>query len=179
MFRTGRFGVINALAAILPHSQPPLLMLLPRDKIKMDISTTFASISTALTIAKQLKDIDQGFDKATFKLQISDLMIALADVKVDLSEAKTLLAENDKAIEELKQNLTFRSEKTITRNGYTYGIGQDGKNFTLPYCQVCEHEEKYIIIQSTPGYFMACPNCKGSYDPDSVFINPELVDSTS
>ena len=68
----------------------------------VDISQGLTAVSTALTIAKQLRDIDRSVDEATFKMAIADLTEALADAKVAIAEAKSENSELRSDLDELR-----------------------------------------------------------------------------
>ncbi|MFT7594819.1 MAG: hypothetical protein ACI8R4_002143 [Paracoccaceae bacterium] len=71
----------------------------------MDVVTGLATISQALGIVRELRDLDASIGKAEFKLKIVELTEVLADTKVALSEAKVTLADKDERISELKRAL--------------------------------------------------------------------------
>jgi hypothetical protein len=69
----------------------------------MDILSGLSAASTAINIAKDLRDIDRSVDEATYKLKIAELVSALADTKLSLSDAK-------QEISSLKQELATLNE---------------------------------------------------------------------
>ncbi|WP_296766233.1 hypothetical protein [Sediminimonas sp.] len=71
----------------------------------MDIASGLSAASTAINIAKDLRDIDRSVDEATFKLKIAELTKALADTEIALSEARTELSEKQVEINELEAAL--------------------------------------------------------------------------
>ena len=71
----------------------------------MDLAQGLTAASTALSIVKQLRELDAKFDAATFKMAIADLTEALADTKIALSEAKELLAQRDTEMRALRSQI--------------------------------------------------------------------------
>jgi hypothetical protein len=58
----------------------------------MDIASGLSAASAAITIAKDLREIDRSVDEATFKLKIAELTEALADTKIALSDARNKIS---------------------------------------------------------------------------------------
>ena len=59
----------------------------------MDIASGLSAASAAITIAKDLREIDRSVDEATFKLKIAELTEALADTKIALSDARNKISK--------------------------------------------------------------------------------------
>lgn len=72
----------------------------------MDIVGGLAAASQAISIARELREIDRSVDESVFKLKIADLQVALADAKVALSEAKLSLATKDEELAEISKKLS-------------------------------------------------------------------------
>lgn len=97
----------------------------------MEIVTTLSAISTALTIAKDLRDLDQSLGDAESKAKLAELYSTLADAKVALSDVKLELQEKNEIISDLKRQLTaLKSGEVcpICRTGVlkTLSIKNDG-----------------------------------------------------
>lgn len=71
----------------------------------MDISAGLVALVHAVGIAKDLRDIERGVDEASFKLKLAELIEALAESKIALSEAKQGLRDRDERIVELERSL--------------------------------------------------------------------------
>ncbi|WP_411819671.1 hypothetical protein ABFZ85_12975 [Hyphococcus formosus] len=67
----------------------------------MDIVTGLSTLSQALRLAKELREVEQSFDAASYKAKIADLYMALGDVKIALTDAKNELYEKDQKIGDL------------------------------------------------------------------------------
>jgi hypothetical protein len=59
----------------------------------MDLVSGLTAARLAFDLVKDLKSIDKSVDDAVFKMKIAELMSALADTQVALSDAKTRLSE--------------------------------------------------------------------------------------
>ena len=59
----------------------------------MDIVTGIAAVAQAISIAKDLREMDKEIDRAEFKLKIADLTSALADAKIALVDAQDSLGD--------------------------------------------------------------------------------------
>jgi hypothetical protein len=109
------------------------------------ISSTLASIKTATDIAKLLKDADLSLEKAVLKLKLAELVGALADAKLQIVSVQEVVAEKDKAIKELEQQLSLKGKIKFKRPFYWI---QDGDERDGPYCQKCyDSESKLIRLQ--------------------------------
>lgn len=75
-----------------------------------EIVTGLAAANQATQLLKELREIDKSVDEADFRLKIAELMGALADTKVALSEANLNLNEKDLII----QNLTEQLDAAMT-----------------------------------------------------------------
>ena len=69
----------------------------------MDIPTAITAISGALTVVKQLRDIDKDYDRAALTSQMADIYNDLADVKMALTDARTEIHDRDQTIRELEK----------------------------------------------------------------------------
>ena len=71
----------------------------------MDLISGISAATQAVQLVKELRSIDRSVDEASFKLKLAELMEALANTKIALSEARELLSEKDAEIRELKLRL--------------------------------------------------------------------------
>jgi len=127
----------------------------------MDI---ISSISTAITIAKRLKEISKNVEDAEFKNLLADLSLELADTKLRLSEIVVEVSELKEENAKLKHSKGIGAELEF-KNGLYYTTGGDG-----PFCPGCYDSSGKIIRtpeQSGPsrtfGQFM-CPSCGNFYN---------------
>jgi hypothetical protein len=139
----------------------------------MDWAATISAISTAIGLAKDLKEIDAGFDLAAMKANAADLYGNLADVKMALTDARDALREKDEEIARLKSAFAFRGT-LVERNGYKYEPKADGTPRGDPFCPRCEQNlgRYYRLVPSTKHHTRGdseCPECKSQYQHVSRF----------
>ena len=72
------------------------------------------TISNAITLAKQLREISKNIEEAEFKNVLADLMIQLANVKIESADAKEriadLMAKNGEPEEDLERVATAETD---------------------------------------------------------------------
>ena len=64
----------------------------------MDFMSGLSAASTAISIAKDLREIDRSVDEASYKLKLAELTAALADTKLALTEARQKMSELETAL---------------------------------------------------------------------------------
>ncbi|MFP3542738.1 hypothetical protein SB748_04570 [Rhizobium sp. SIMBA_035] len=131
----------------------------------VDIAAALGFLGQAIGIAKDLREIDKGFDAGEFKARMADLYGSLAEVKMALADAQEELRAKDKAIAELRGNFEKKAD-LIERNGYKYEKGRDGQPQGLPFCPRCEQNlgRYYRLVQTAgPRGQVKCPECKSDY----------------
>jgi Zn-finger nucleic acid-binding protein len=145
----------------------------------MDIATGLAATTNALGIASWLRTVGKEFDAAEYKLKIADLVGALTDAKLALSEAKDKIADQDKEIGSLKANFQKQSELVAGEGDYRYLIGDNGKPLGFPICPACEVEGQIIQLKQNGGCQDAkCPRCKTEFTPVSCYLPEGNMDKT-
>ena len=72
----------------------------------MDLVGGLSAAQMAINLVKDLRSIDRSVDDATFKLKIAEVIEALAETKIALSEAKETIAAKDSEIRNLKEKLS-------------------------------------------------------------------------
>jgi hypothetical protein len=122
-------------------------------------------LATALTVAKQLREIQSRIKDAEFKSLLADLQVALADAKVrvaELEEENLRLRQElakTKQAEDIRHNLEFRDDVYYLKEpipGRPPG----------PYCPGClDSQNKLQVLRRLPKDFEAfgqfeCPACK-------------------
>lgn len=71
----------------------------------MDIIGGLAAANQAISLVKEIREIDRSVNEAEFKSKIADLSLALADARIALSEAKLAVQEKEVAITDLNKLL--------------------------------------------------------------------------
>ena len=103
-----------------------------------------ATVKSALTVTKQIRDIADNVATAELKLAIANLTGQLADIKI---QAVELAGENA----DLKQQLSkLKAPPEVEyRDNVYFKLNGDG-----PFCPTChDNDEKLIRIQEVEGVF--------------------------
>ena len=126
------------------------------------IATALSSIKTATEIAQLLKTSDDAYLKAELKLRMAELMVALADTKIAISELKDVLQKKDEEIA-----LLISKSKEVNSLVFIEPIYRKRlENGELEgcYCQRCYDVDKKIvrlIDYRNDSYY--CNECKTTY----------------
>ncbi|GGA50908.1 hypothetical protein GCM10011385_00180 [Nitratireductor aestuarii] len=137
----------------------------------MDIAGSIAAVSSALTIVKEIKEIDAQLDQASLKLKIAELTEALAEAKLGLVDVLEDLRMKDQEISRLNDQLRYRAENLIDYNGFRYQ-NVEGSPKGRPYCPACEAKGLYIMVaqdRNTPGHPYKCPSCRADFGYSGVY----------
>jgi hypothetical protein len=133
----------------------------------MDLISGISAASQALDLVKKLREIDADLKGAEAKLKLADLYGMLADVKIALADAQTELKAKDAEIAHLKE-VNEGKLKTFMRNGYKFGIGDDGIPLPRAFCPACLANGQQIMISEGIGGHDLCPKCEGIYSESDV-----------
>lgn len=127
------------------------------------IATVLSSIKTATDIAKIIRTSNSNLTDAETKLQIAELITALADVKLDLASVQDTLRSKDEEI--LRLNNEIYKRNALTFDGKLYFMEGDD----VPFCPVCfesetkhHHLNYYPIFQGSLPYHK-CKICKNVF----------------
>jgi hypothetical protein len=124
----------------------------------MDIVTTLSSIKTAYDLAKDLKETKSLMDNADINLKVADLVVALADARIDLAEIKNQMIEKDKEIEELKEHLE-KKDSIKFEDPFIFRIINEKKE-EIPYCPKCYHSNSNLVpLLSKEGFSKGSHQC--------------------
>lgn len=136
----------------------------------VDIAAGLAAVGQALSIAKTLREMEKSVSEAEFKLQIADLYTSLSDAKIALADAREALQAKDAEIGKLK-SVADNRVKTIRVGQFNYGMGSDGRPFSLPFCPACEQTNgMQVPISRGIGGHNICPKCKGVYSARDTML---------
>lgn len=134
------------------------------------ISAALAGIKSATEIAKIIKDSGASLEQAEVKLQLADLISALADAKIEIANIREAVSEKESQIKELNQKLELK-ENIVWQKPYYFVVQNDKKEG--PYCQKCYDTKQLLIrLQGEDGWWQ-CHECKntvtdGNYDDSPV-----------
>lgn len=116
-------------------------------------------VSTAIDIARKLKQSTDAVRDSETKLLVADLMNQLADLKITCSE---LVEENAELKKELK-NIVANQSEGVMLIGDVYMSGNNG-----PFCTTCwdvrskqvRLKEEVRDFQEITGHKYVCPICE-------------------
>ena len=125
------------------------------------IATVLNSLKTATEIAKLIKNSDVSLEKAESKLKLADLISALADAKIEVTEIQQSLLEKENVILELKSKLEVKS-KINWEKPYYWVV--DSRQKDGPFCQHCYDKNRELIrLQGNGEGYWECKSCKNNY----------------
>jgi hypothetical protein len=128
----------------------------------MDLVLLLTQTKAAVEAANFIKNGFDTLDKAEQKIKLADLLGALADIKTETAEIKSLIIEKDEKIQLLEKQLKLKND-LIYEPPY-YFIDNKDKGKDGPFCQKCwDADEKLIRLQSGNNDIWGCRNCKGSF----------------
>jgi len=134
------------------------------------IATAISSIKTATEIAQILKVSESSIAEAENKLRIADIMNALADTKIAISEMKDILVAKDEEIASLKKRLEDKRNIDF-RNGIYIEKDEAGKQIAN-YCPRClDVDIKKVRLREQDNGFL-CMQCRSFY-PNSRYYASE------
>ena len=134
----------------------------------VDWVAALGGVSTALTIAKDLRALDKSFDEAVLKAQIVVLMEQLTDLKSQIIDAREEASEKDRTIAELRKELEFRETKLVDKGQWRYLANEAGLAQGFPVCPVCEKKGVFLPLvqdrsRGSGGAVYVCPSCKSNF----------------
>lgn len=118
-----------------------------------------AGIKTAWDLAKAVKVSTDAIDDAQIKLQVAELIGALADARIEAAESTELISS-------LQQQL--RSKSQMEFNGHTYYKIIEGQNSEGPWCPTCydvraQEVRLQPFTQRHSSFKWACRECTSKY----------------
>lgn len=138
------------------------------------ISAAMGSIKAALDIAKILKDSTTSLEQAEVKLKYAELIGALADAKIEISDIQESLISKENVIKELESKLK-QSGQTIGFKSARYLADKDGNPIGNPFCPTCYAKNKDLFpltVWTTKEKTHKCGNCgntiQARYSPQNA-----------
>ena len=141
----------------------------------MDLSLIVSQTKTAIDIAKYINNSKDTLDKSEQKLKLAELIEALANIKMETAEIKSLLIEKDEKIESLEKQIKLKDD--LIYEAPYYFIDNKDKGKDGPYCQKCyDADEKFIRLQGRGNDEWDCHSC-GGYFQGKEYIDDSVNDS--
>lgn len=131
------------------------------------ISSMLTSITSALEIAKLIKDSDVTLEKSEQKLKLANLIDTIVEIKIQYADVKQVLLDKDQEISKLKQQLDLENE--LEFDAPYYWRIKNGKK-DGPFCPQCQDSSKKLIrLQKHENGYWDCKTCtNGFYDKSHV-----------
>jgi len=126
--------------------------------------------TTAIKLASDLRNIDQGLAASEAKLKIADLMSQLADLKIGISELRADSEGKDAELVELRKAFAFKGE-TVEVRGFHFET-RDGKPVGEPFCPICLSKGKFYRLtwSRKPGRPYTCQVCPAEYSNAPAYL---------
>ncbi|QUJ69004.1 hypothetical protein KDD30_00730 [Photobacterium sp. GJ3] len=139
----------------------------------MDIASLNAalgSLKTATDIAKLIKESGTSLEQAEINMKLAELISALADAKLEVSDLKELLVSKDEEIRKLQESQDLKKHMIWEKPYYWNMQSRDKEG---PYCPQCfDSDTKLIRLQEHNVGSWHCRTCNVSYR-DSNYQEPE------
>lgn len=125
------------------------------------ISTVLTSIKTATEIAKLIKDSDVTLEKAESKLKLAELISALADAKIQITDVQQTLLEKDAEVRALLEQIETKQKLRWEKPYYWLSAGETKEG---PFCQHCyDKNHELIRLQGGDEGYWECKVCKNGF----------------
>ena len=139
----------------------------------MDLSLLLTQTKTAVDIAKFIKNSSDALDKSGQKLKLAELIEALADIKMETSDIKSLIIDKDEKIQLLENQLKLKND-LVYEAPYYWMINSDEEK-EGPFCQNCyDTDGKLIRLQKFGSNDRwKCYHCKSLFKGKG-YVQPNL-----
>ncbi len=130
------------------------------------ITAILGNLKLATDIAKAIRDSDISVERAELKLKLAEMIGALADAKIEVTEVQQLLVEKERELAELKD--AFQSKDNLVKryDGY-YRVDEHGNPTGEPYCVSCwQTKQKRYNLQYLAGdrTIKVCVSCGSKFN---------------
>ena len=130
------------------------------------ITTILGNIKVATDIAKAIRDSDVSIERAELRLKLAEMIGALADAKIEVTEVHELLRTKERELGELKEAFESKDELVKRYDGY-YQKDENGQAVGEPYCISCwQTKHKRFNLQYVAGdrTLKSCVSCGSKYN---------------
>ena len=135
------------------------------------IAAALGSLKTATDIAKLIKNSGASLEQAEVKLQIAELISALAEAKIEIADIQSALMEKDRIISSLSEKLTIK-QNIVWDSPYYWLVNEADRDG--PYCQRCyDVEQRLVRLQGSGKSGWGCRSCKSSFY-DAQYVPPVI-----
>lgn len=144
------------------------------------ITAILANLKVATDIAKAIRESDVSIERAELKLRLAEMIGALADAKIEVTDIQQLLIDKTKALAELEEAFQNKDQLIKRYDGY-YALNDSGQPVGEPYCVSCwqvRHKRYNLQYLAGDRHVKACVSCGAKYNSRlSVTIGPNGPDA--
>lgn len=108
------------------------------------IGPAFSAIRTAVEIAQFLRSTSDSLNQAEVKLKMADLMVALADAKIEFSNMQLAMIEKAELIRQLQSKLQMVG-LTVGYLGARYMVNENREPTGEPFCPTCWATDRKLV----------------------------------
>jgi hypothetical protein len=128
----------------------------------IDILSGITAVSETLKITKELRSIDDKVAVADLKLRLSDVVDGLLEAKEALQDANERERDLKAEIEQLKAQRDLK-ERLEDDNGLLFKVDQERNRIGEPYCNHCYADSgklfRLIRRNDSFGFAYRCTSC--------------------
>lgn len=117
------------------------------------IGALVTSLNTIREFANIIKAAKSAMADAEIQMQLADLMNALSEAKLKVSDINDVLALKDERIRELEAAL--KTKESLFYDGSVYWIGPEEER-DGPYCPICWDDDRKLIHLSETDWNWYC-----------------------
>ena len=134
------------------------------------VTAVLSNIKLATDIAKALRQSDVAIEKAELKLKLAEMIGALADAKLEVTDIQELLVAKERHISELEE--AFQSKDSLVRHGDAfYAIDGSGLPIGEAFCAHCwqvKHKKYTLHYEARDHFVKICLSCNKKYSARQV-----------
>lgn len=131
----------------------------------MDLISGIAAASQAISLVKDLRELEGDYNEAQLKAKLSEIYSSLADVKMALADAQVANSELSQQIEKLEKAMRRKADLIEVRD-LQYEKNDAGEAVGRPFCSVCLEEGIFMKVTQDSDRSRddcRCPRCKAIY----------------
>lgn len=129
------------------------------------IAAVLNNIKVATDIAKAIRESDHSIERAELKLKLAEMISALADAKIEVTDVQQLISEKERQIAELEEAFQTK-DALVKRFDAYYHVDSDGAPTGEPFCMSCwqvKHKKFNLQQLVSDRYVRVCVACGNQY----------------
>ncbi len=130
------------------------------------ITAILGNLKVATDIARAIRDSDISIERAELRLKLAEVIGALADAKIEVTDIQELLRSKELELSELKEAFETKDDLVKRYDGY-YHKDNQGNAIGEPYCISCwQTKHKRFNLQYVAGdrTLKACVSCGSKFN---------------